>query len=366
MVPAGGDTLDWRVDDHRVGAVGRSPPAAAGGVAGADEARARGPAPGDLADPAGGAVHRRPALGRHLDCRPPELPGRPLRRHAGADRDQLSPGRHDAGESPVPGDPERSAVARAVRGNRPRVPRDGGRRALPGTGIPGPQLSARLRRIDSRQDRRQPALHGGPGALSPRHRRDRAGERGLDRGPRRVGRAEGSARVGARDDRAQDRAGRRAGSAAAACGQRAGKRVRFGDRRGSAQDGSRGSRGPARDAGARARVRQPRRRAGVSRRHPDAQVPLRPRPLSERAVRVAAADPPGHARQGDRRGADGALRQGRAVDRAAARGAVRDRAGFRRERAVLLHRRAARGRAVRLPRGALARRARARRAGDPA
>ena len=83
-------------------------------------------------------------------------------------------------------------------------------------------------------------------------------------------------------------------------------------------------------------------------------------------LRVAAADAPGDARQGDRRGADGALRQGRAVDRAAPRGAVRDRAGFRRERAVLLHRRAARGRAVRVPRSALARRARARRAGDPA
>ena len=58
-----------------------------------------------------------------------QLPGRPLLRHARADRDQLPAGGHGAGEPPVPGDPERPAVARPVRGSRSRISRHVRRRA---------------------------------------------------------------------------------------------------------------------------------------------------------------------------------------------------------------------------------------------
>ena len=53
-------------------------------VAGADQARAGGALPGDLAGAAAGRVLRRPALGRRLDDRPAQLPDGAVRRHAGA------------------------------------------------------------------------------------------------------------------------------------------------------------------------------------------------------------------------------------------------------------------------------------------
>ncbi len=74
----------------------------------------------------------------------------------------------------------------------------------------------------------------------------------------------------------------------------------------------------------------PRRRARVSRRHADAQVPVRARALSERALRVAAADAPRGAQQAivaalvAHYGDDAPAIAGRA------RGAVRDGARLRR------------------------------------
>ena len=89
---------------------------------------------------------------------------------------------------------------------------------FPGHRFP-PDFAAR----HSHEDGRQPAVHGGPGALPARHRRHRADRtargccaRALSDVPRDL------PGIGARHDRAEDRTGRRAGSAAAAGGQRAG------------------------------------------------------------------------------------------------------------------------------------------------
>ena len=125
VVPAGGDAV------HRGVVDGRAPRRRADGVAGADEARGRRVLPGHLGRASGGALPRRPALGRRLDDRHPELPGRPLRRHARAGPDDLPAGGDGAGAAPVSRHRQRSAVARPVRGDRARVPRH--RRTSTGT-----------------------------------------------------------------------------------------------------------------------------------------------------------------------------------------------------------------------------------------
>ena len=76
--------------------------------------------------------------------------------------------------------------------------------------------SRRVRRLPSHEDGRQPALHGGSGALSARLRQHRRGAGDLGADPPDCQPATRSAGIGAQHDRAEDRAGRRARSEAAA------------------------------------------------------------------------------------------------------------------------------------------------------
>ena len=185
--------------------------------------------------------------------------------------------------------------------------------------------------------------------------RRRVGPGAVDVGP-----AARPARIGAQHDRAQDRAARRAGPRAAAGGQRAGARVRFGHRRRSARDGSGRRRGAAGRARARARVRQARRRARVSGPDADAALQLRARAVSERALRLAAADAPRGAQRprGASRSSRTASRRPRAPRRLAVLfEAARD---FATQRAVTTSwPRSTRSACIRLPRGAVAGRTRA-------
>ncbi len=95
---------------------------------------------------------------------------------------------------------------------------------------------------------------------------------------------------------------------------------------------------------------------------PSLHVPVRARALPERALRLAPADAPRRAQRQGRALARPAPRNGARRHCRTARGAVRNRAGLRHQRALLPRRSASRREPVRLPRGALARRSRPRRA----
>ena len=102
-------------------------------------------------------------------------------------------------------------------------------------------------------------------------------------------------------------------------------------------------------------------RVRVSGPDADAALPVRPRALSEHALRLAAADAP---RGAQRPGGPRARRRTASDDageRRASGDSLRGGARLRHERALLLHRRAALGRPLRIPRGALAGGARPRR-----
>ena len=154
-------------------------------VAGADEARARRAPPGSVAAAPVRPVPRRPALGGRLYDRRAELSGRPLRPDAAAVLDDLPARGHDARAASVPRHSRRAARARRGRRNPARLPRAARRRTLSGRDVSAP-LPRFACRADSRENRRQPALHGRRRPLPARfgqHRRTRRGV-GAGTGPR--------------------------------------------------------------------------------------------------------------------------------------------------------------------------------------
>ena len=259
MVPAGRDSV------HRGIVAGRSSRRCVDRLAGADEARGRRVFSGHLADATGRALPRRPALGRRLDDRYPELPGRPICRHARARPGDLPARRNGAGAAPVPEYRKQPASPRPLRGDLAGVSRARGRRPVSRAGISRASIAAGFLDLHSREDGRQPALHGRSRPLSARLGWNRRAERQLDAGPFDVGLAARPARIGPQHDRPQDRAGGRARSLAPPRRQRPGSRVRFDGGQRSHRHGTGSRRGAARHPRAGARVRETRKRVRVSR-----------------------------------------------------------------------------------------------------
>ena len=116
------------------------------------------------------------------------------------------------------------------------------------------------------------------------------------------------ARIGPRYDPAEDRSTRRRRPPLAGGGQRAGLRVRLRGRGPGSRAGSGGGGGAAGRAGPRPCLRADGAGAGVPRPDADAAIPLRPRALSKRPIRVAATDAACVAQRGDGAGAARTLR----------------------------------------------------------
>ena len=244
------------------------------------------------------ALSRRPALGRCLDDRHPELSGRPVRGHARAGA------RRPTGR--------RRWRWRSTRFSE--LPTTCDRRGLfeeIALGFLGPADVDRYLALEFPEHRLPPdfsaLIHakteGSPLFMADlvRYLRDSGGiveqngswvlARSMSDMPRDLPESVRSMIA------QKDRAGRRARPRAAARRERAGARVRFGDRQRGHRDGPRRRRRTARRARTGPRVREARQRIRVPGPDPHAAVSVRARAVSEHALRVAPADATGGAQR---------------------------------------------------------------------
>ncbi len=236
------------------------------------------------------------ALGRSVDDRSHRLPGPAAGQHATADHRDGPTVRAGAVATSVPRAEARPRGAWPLPRNHADLPERSRDRALHCAAVPGPRVSFRLCRHDSRSHRGQSALHGRCSSRSAAPSDHRPAGRPLGDDRERIGDRPRDARIGTQPDSAKDGRARRCRSTPARCRQRAGHGLRLGDRRGRRPVGRGRGRITTRPAGAGARARALRRRARGAGPHAHAALPFRASHVPERVFRVAACDAQSRAR----------------------------------------------------------------------